>query len=235
MAGRARHRCWAGGATLLPFLGVWLGHTAEYVRVHGADGLRTEAGGSVHGYMIAAGILLSLLAAAVGLRGLQAWWTLGRRLRAARQAVESAWRSTPLPTTPIEPRGASPASAGYVSLLSWLGPVQVLLYVIQENLEAWRAGAAVPGAAVVSGVHWAAPAVHLAVAAGLAAAVVLAQRVLGRRRRAVVACQRLARVLVTALLRSEPALRPRVLWIRSPRDRWASQLLRRPPPALPAS
>jgi hypothetical protein len=232
MAGRARHRCAASGAILLPFVGVWLGHTAEYVRVHGADGLRAELGGSVHGYMISAGVLLSLLAAVAGLRGLQVWWTLGRRLRAARGAVESAWRSAPVGTAPVDPGGASPA---FLSLLFWLAPVQVLLYVLQENVEAWRAGAPVPGAAVLSGEHWAAPLVHLAVAAVLAAAVVLAQRVVGRRRRSLVACQRLARVLVTALLRSDPVIRPRVLWIGSPRDRWESQLLRRPPPALPAS
>ena len=228
MAGRARHRCTAGGAVLLPFVGVWLGHSAEYWRVHGVDGLSSGVVGSVHGYMLAAGALLSLLAAVAGVRGLQAWQTLGRRLRAARDAVASAGRGRPVAAAPPERGGASLGSG---SLLCWLAPVQVALYVVQENVEAWRAGAPAPGMTAVTGLHWAAPLVHVAVAAWLAIAVVVIHRVLGRRRSAVAAWQRLARVLVTALRRAESALLPRFAAIPSPLDRWQVQLFRRPPPA----
>lgn len=217
--------------TLLPFLGVWLGHTAEYWRVHGTDGLGGAVAGSLHGYMFPAGIVLSLLAAAGGLRCAQAWWALGLRLRVARDAVARAWRGrVPLPVPhPVEGRGDA---ATFTSLMLWLAPLQLALYVLQENLEAWRVGAAAPGLGAISGIHRGAPLVHLAVAACLAALALLLQRALLRRRRAVLACQRLARVLLAALLRAESAPRPRSPWVTSPRDRWVLQLLRRPPPVL---
>jgi heme exporter protein D len=236
MRGHARHRWTAAGVTLLPFLGVWLGHTAEYVRIHGAVGIRAELTGSVHGYMLPAGILLSLLAAAAGLRCAQAWWELGLRLRAARDAVTRAWRgrTAALPPAPSPP----PLGEGlrFAALLLGLAPLQLMLYVLQENLEAWRAGLAAPGLGAIAGVHRAAPLVHLAVAACLASVVLLLQHALRRRGRAVIACHRLARVLLAALLRAQPAPRPRPSRAGSPRDRWGLHLLRRPPPAtLPAS
>jgi hypothetical protein len=231
MRGHARHRWTAGGATLLPFLGVWLGHTAEYWRLHGTAGLGGAMAGSLHGYMLPAGIVLSLLAAAAGLRCSQAWWALGLRLRIARDAVARAWRGAALPAPPpVEATGGEPAT--FASLLLWLAPLQLALYVLQENLESLRVGVTAPGLGAISGVHRAAPLVHLAVAACIAAVALLLQRALRRRGRAVVACQRLARVLIAALLRAQPSPRPRSRCVASPRDRWVLQLLRRPPPAL---
>jgi heme exporter protein D len=233
MRGHARHRWTAAGITLLPFLGVWLGHTAEYVRIHGAVGIRVELTGSVHGYMLPAGILLSVLAAAGGLRCAQVWWELGLRLRAARDAVARAWRGCNGPAPAALPPGEG---LRFAPLLLGLAPLQLVLYVLQENLETWRAGLAAPGLGAIAGVHRAAPLVHLAVAACLVAVVLLLQHALRRRGRAVIACQRLARVLLAALVRSQPAPRPRPSRFGSPRDRWGLQLLRRPPPAtLPAS
>jgi heme exporter protein D len=233
MRGHARHRWTAAGVTLLPFLGVWLGHTAEFVRLHGAVGMRAELTGSVHGYMLPAGILLSLLAAAAGLRCARVWWELGLRLRAARDAVARAWRGRGSPAPAALPLDEG---LGFAPLLLGLAPLQVALYVLQENLEAWRAGLAAPGLGVIAGVHRAAPLVHLAVTACLVAMVLLLQHALRRRGRAVIACQRLARVLLAALVRSRPAPRPRPSRAGSPRDRWGVHLLRRPPPTtLPAS
>jgi heme exporter protein D len=233
MRGHARHRWTAAGITLLPFLGVWLGHTAEYVRVHGAVGMRAELTGSVHGYMLPAGILLSVLAAAAGLRCVQVWWELGLRLRAARDAVARAWRGGTGPVPAAPPLGEG---LRFGPLLLGLAPLQLVLYVLQENLEAWRAGVAAPGLGAITGVHRAAPLVHLAVAACLVAVVLLLQHALLRRGRAVIACRRLARVLLAALARSQPAPRPRPSGAGSPRDRWGLHLLRRPPPVtLPAS
>jgi hypothetical protein len=229
MRGHARRRWTAAGVTLLPFLGVWLGHTAEYWRVHGTVGLRGAMAGSVHGYMLPAGIVLSVLAAAAGLRCAQAWWALGLRLRLARDAVARAWRGAPLPLPPVEAPHDAPT---FTSVLLWLAPLQLTLYVLQENLEAWRVGIAAPGLGAITGVHRAAPLVHLAVSACIVATALLLQRVLRRRERGVLACQRLARVLLAALLRARPAPRPRSLGAASPRDRWTLQLLRRPPPAL---
>jgi hypothetical protein len=234
MRGHARHRWTAAGITLLPFLGVWLGHTAEYVRVHGAVGMRAELTGSVHGYMLPAGILLSVLAAAAGLRCARVWWELGLQLRAARDAVARAWRGRPGPVPAAQPLGGEGLRFG--PLLLGLAPLQLVLYVLQENLEAWRAGVAAPGLGAIAGVHRAAPLVHLAVAACLAAVVLLLQHALLRRGRTVAACRRLARVLLAALARSQPAPRPRSSRAGSPRDRWGLDLLRRPPPVtLPAS
>ncbi|HEY2706042.1 MAG TPA: hypothetical protein VGL20_20365 [Candidatus Dormibacteraeota bacterium] len=236
MRGHARHRWTAAGAALLPLLGVWLGHTAEYVRVHGPAGLREELAGTVHGYMLPAGILLALLAAAAGVRCAQVWQELGRRLHIARDTLAHAWRgaSGPVPVTPHPLPRSGPLRLS--SVLLRLAPLQLALYVLQENLEACRAGLAAPGLGAIGGAHRAAPLVHLLVSACLTAVVVLLQRVLCRRGRAVLACQRLAGVLLAALHRSAAAPPPRPIWIASPRDRWTLHLLRRPPPAAqPAS
>jgi hypothetical protein len=187
--------------------------------------------GSVHGYMLPAGILLSLLAAAAGLRCAQAWWALGLRLRIARDAVARAWRGAPLPLPPVETPRDAPT---FTSVMLWLAPLQLALYVLQENLEACRVGLAAPGLGAITGVHSAAPPVHLAVSACIAAIALLLQQALRRRGRAVIACQHLARVLLAAVLRARSAPRPRSLGAASPCDRWVVQLLRRPPPA-PAS
>ncbi len=233
MRGHARRRWTAAGAALLPLLGVWLGHTAEFVRVHGSAGLRGELVGSVHGYMLPTGILLGILAAAAGVRCAQVWQQLGLRLRIARHALSHAWRGGigPVPVTPRQPPRPEPLRLS--SVLVRLAPLQITLYVLQENLEAWRAGLATPGLGAIGGVHRAAPLVHVLVAACLAALVVLLHRALRRRHHAVLACQRLARVLLAALLRSPTEPRPRPVWLASARDRWTLQLLRRPPPAVP--
>lgn len=46
--------------------GVWLGHTAEYLRVEGTAGLRDELVGSIHWYMAPVGAVLAVLAAWCG-------------------------------------------------------------------------------------------------------------------------------------------------------------------------
>ena len=122
MRGHARHRWTAAGVTLLPFLGVWMGHTADARRLHGTPGMRGAVTGSVHGYMLPAGIVLSLLAAAGGLRCAQAWWALGLRLRIARDAVARALRGAPLPVPPAQ---ASRDPQAFTSLMLWLAPVQL--------------------------------------------------------------------------------------------------------------
>ena len=51
------------------------------------------------------------------------------------------------------------------ALMVGLAAAQLLLYVAQENIEAGLAGSQPPGVGAIAGAHWAAPLIHVAVAA----------------------------------------------------------------------
>jgi hypothetical protein len=62
---RGPPRLWAPVLALLTFVGTWLTHTVEYLRVNGPHGLARVMTSSVHLYMLPLGAVL-LVAAAVG-------------------------------------------------------------------------------------------------------------------------------------------------------------------------
>ena len=114
MVQRPRARLLAPGGVLLAFLGVWLGHTVEYVRVWGVAGLGNQLRGPIHGYMLPlAGVLLGL-SVIFGLRLRRLWLRLGRRLDRARSDLLGIWRGQrlePEAVDPEPPSAASPASS----------------------------------------------------------------------------------------------------------------------------
>jgi hypothetical protein len=220
-----------GAAVLLAFAGVWISHTLEMMRVFGTGALGTALGRPVHVYMIPAGLLLALLATAAGLHAVTAW----RRLGAALDSAALALRGLLRPARPVGPVSLSSGrpSTGAGLLLLWLAlaPLQVSLYLIQENLEYRAVGLPAPGFSVLTGAHWAAPLVHLYVAFVLATIVLIVQRRMHWRRAALASVVKLLRVLLARLERGRAA-RP---WAPSggllPRRRLPHALWSRPPPS----
>jgi len=230
MLPRRRLRLAASGGALLALAGVWLGHTAEYVRVEGTAGLREELVGSIHWYMAPVGALLALLAAAAAVGAWRLWSRLGVQLAAARQALARAWRGEGSARDHRPPgHGRPPAAAELRISRLWplLTLVQLALYLLQENLEAAAVGLPAPGVHALTGTHWAAALVHAAVALLLSALVVGLRRALHHRSVAVRAVRALLGVLlgvvrpgdtqpVTSVVVREPADRFGRLWCRPP-------------------
>ncbi|MGH7687444.1 MAG: hypothetical protein ACREN2_11600 [Candidatus Dormibacteria bacterium] len=233
---RDRRRLLVGGAVALALIGLWLGHTLEYMRVLGTAGLNTELFGSVHAYMLPLGAALAFAAATGGLWLWRLWSALGRRVDGGRAAIRSLFRGRP-----VQPPGEPPSSLGRAPsfwagvLVAWpaLALLQIALYIFQENAEALAGGVRAPGLGAVSGVHWMAPFVHAAVAFVLVTIAAAVVRLLGRR------VQTVARIeaVLRALLRARRLL-PQRLSAPASRDLRAPFLLlglqrrQRPPPTL---
>lgn len=185
---------------LLAVLGTWLGHGVEYARVAGARGLVEGLNGPLHTYMIPAGAILGGLAFLFASDVMWAWRRLDQRSVALRRRVRSAvgfsaddqpQAVAEQPSIPLRP------SVFFLALAS----TQVALYLLQENVEAAVAGAPAPGLAALTGPHWAAPLVHVAIAATITIAVVLCRRAFTARLRRVEALQ----ALIVLLLRTPVA------------------------------
>ena len=222
----------ACGSVLLALAGVWLGHTAEYLRVWGLDGIRQELVGSLHVYMLPFAAVLLALAATLGTRLWRVWSSLGRRLDAARVALAAAWRGRrPAATPRAEPTRVSFAGR-LLALWLPLAAAQVALYLLQENLEAILAGSPAPGMGAVSGVHWAAPAVHTAVALVLAALAIAIRRRITERAATVARIENAVRAYLGRVGRIAEGCRPATAWQPSLFAHLGAQLWSRPPPRL---
>jgi len=226
-----RIRLAASGGVLLALAGVWLGHSVEYARVDGLDGLGAVMLHSLHVYMLPVGLLLALAAAAGAVRGVRLWVQLGRQLSALREALAGTLRGrrgAPAPAATLGPRPLPGASVfAWWPLLTLL---QIGLYLFQENLEAAAAGAPAPGMGAITGVHALAPLVHAGVALLLCAAVALASRLLHRRAAAVERVAALLRHLLDRLGSMRPQTPGAAAAIPAPLDRFG-RLWCRPPPA----
>ena len=217
-----------GGALLIAFLGAWLSHTAIFVHLRGSAGLEAELLASPHRYMLPAAALI-LAAGSIAARHLwRHWRDLGARLAAARTALDAVWRGH-RPSPPAPPRSLEVPShhARALSLLAAVAPLQLTLYVLQENLEALSAHGAAPGLSVLWSARWTATVIHLAMAAVLCAAAAWLTRGVARRARSVAAHERLLRRLVRAVAAARTALNA---LLEPPLDRHGVQLWSRPPP-----
>jgi hypothetical protein len=220
----------AGGTLLLALLGAWVSHTAVYVQLRGVVGLHAELLASPHRYMLPAAALI-LAGAWVGVgRVWRRWRDLGRRLEVVRAAVDAVRRGLRVAPPPSRLRAGAPTPAQRL-LTAWaaVAPLQLILYVLQENLEAQSAHQPVPGLAVLWSDHWTAVLIHGAVALFLCAVTVLLTRRVAERARALVAHER----LLGRLLRSAGAVRTAISAVlESPIERFGPQLWSRPPPLL---
>lgn len=220
---------------LLALVGVWVGHAAEYLRTGGRALAGPGLPGAVHPYMLPVAALL-LVVAALGAAGLwRAWLYLGWRMARARAGIEAVWRGRRPVHAVAQADSLPPFGCRLAALWPALAAVQIAIYLLQENLEARSAGLPMPGLGPVTGVHWAAPLVHLSVAFVLAGGAAAVLALFRRRARVIAFSERLLRALVgTVAPRSVRPAGGRG-WTPSPVDRFGTHILRRPPPRLTAA
>jgi hypothetical protein len=220
----------ASASVLLAFIGLWAGHTLEYLRVWGGAGLVSSMTNPVHAYMLPLAGFLAVVSALFALRLWLAWQTLNTRLDHAAEKLRRVWRGRVEPVPGASPR---PPSAGARLVAIWLplAAAQIVLYIVQENIEAIAHAQPAPWLGAISGIHWAAPLVHLYVALLLACGTRICQVLLHRR---TVVVERLE-AFVRAAIRRHRTL-PRALSAlqrvdaASLFDRLGRDLWRRPPP-----
>ncbi|HEV3234151.1 MAG TPA: hypothetical protein VG329_06345 [Candidatus Dormibacteraeota bacterium] len=208
----------------------WLGHTLEYLRLRGADGTGQQLLGSVHAYMLPLALVLEILVILAMAAFYRAWRALGVRIQQAEAAIALAWRGKypDLSGRPLRPIRAITGR----SLWMMLAPVELALYVIQENVEAMRIGLGAPGLGVVTGVHWPAIFVHMAILLILCNLLAAALHMLVKRARGVDQVERLVRLIGRRLRRQNNAPRLVPVWLATPIQRFGRHLWRRPPPLL---
>jgi hypothetical protein len=224
-----RARAAASGSVLLAFAGLWIAHTLEYLRVWGAAGVVGSITNPVHAYMLPLLGVLVVLGALYGLRLWRAWQALNQRLERALLGLRVVWRGQDA-RVPDAPPASSPV-ARLAAIWLPLAGAQIVLYLIQENVEAIARAQAAPGFGAITGVHWAAPLVHLYVSLLLACGTRICQVLLNRRASVVARVEALLRV---AARRRRSAHPPAVVRPESPTgsplDRLGRHLWRRPPP-----
>jgi hypothetical protein len=210
---------------------VWLGHTLEYLRLW--PGVRGQQLLAVHAYMVPLAVALQAMAVLAIATFLRLWRALGLRADRAEAALAGAWRNAylPLPDAPIrtEPR------LGAKTLWLLLAPVELTLYLLQENIEAAHAGWGVPGLGAITGVHWPAAFVHLAILLILCSILAGAVRLLAERAQGVEQVERLARLIARRHHRHDAPSAPVAVWLAPPVHIFGRHLWRRPPPPCPLS
>lgn len=226
-----RMRLAAPGGVLLALAGLFIGHTLEYLRVWGPSGLVESTTSPVHAYMLPVAGGLLALSAVFALRLTMAWQALNARLDRAAAGVRRIWRGS----TDALPGGGTPRSTPGTRLAAvWLplAAAQTVLYVVQENVEAVARSQPAPGIGAISGIHWAAPVVHLYVSLLLACLVRICQISFHRREVEVERAEALLRAIIRRLRTMAPVIRPHATRAVSPMDWLGRHRWRRPPPLL---
>ncbi len=222
----------AAGSVLLAFVGLWIGHTIEYLRVWGGDGLVTSMTNPVHAYMLPLAGALVIVSALFALRLWRAWQALNTRVEQAALRLRRVWRGRIEPIASTAEHQSSPGARLFAIWVP-LAAAQIVLYIIQENIEAIAGAKPAPGLGAITGIHWAAPLVHLYVALLLACGTRICQILLHRR---AVVVERLEAFVRAAIRRRRavpgPVALPREVDALSLFDRLGRELWRRPPPLL---
>jgi hypothetical protein len=173
--------------------------------------------------------VLVVIGALWGLRLWRAWQALNQRVDLAMLGLRSVWRGQGASAPDPSPQ-SSPA-ARLIAIWLPLAGAQIVLYLIQENVEAIARAQTAPGFGAITGIHWAAPLVHLYVSLLLACGTRICQVLLHRRAVVVARVEALLRV---ALRRRRSAHPPAGATpdfsTTSPLDRLGRHLWRRPPP-----
>ena len=220
----------AEGLAVLAVLGAWIGHGVEAFRFQGGSGLAMAVGGPVHLYMLPAGAAVAVCGTLLAVWCWRLWRDLGRRLTRARGLLHRSWRGRGAELPAPEARHRVAGGPAFLRLWPVLAAAQVAIYVVQENLETTIGGRSAPGLGILGGVHRPVLLVHLGVALVLAGLATLVCRLLDRRHRLAVRCERLVRALLLLRGRRVAVRRSGLLWLRPPHDRLGAQLWRRPPP-----
>lgn len=192
---------------VLVLIGTWLGHAIEYGVVAGWRGFDLGISGPLHSYMLPAAVCLTVASFLVALR----LTALARRTRRQCELLRRRLRGAVREHDSLPDRSGAAERAveahGLV-VLAAVGAAQLCLYLIQENAEAVAAGAPAPGLGAISGVHWAAPLVHLAVASVLTLAWLAGCRLLRGRIAALAAVTAFVAAILRRLGRATAAAVP---------------------------
>ena len=205
----------AAGLAVVAVLGAWLGHGLEALRLQGPAGFVASVSGPIHLYMLPAAVGCAVSATVLAVWCWRLWRDLGRRLTRARWLLRRSWRGAAAELAAPDVRHHGAGVPPFRLLWPALALAQLAIYVVQENLETTIAGRSAPGFGVLGGVH---------------RPVALVCRLLERRHRLAVGCERLVRALLLLRGRRVAARRGGLLWLRPPHDRLGAQLWCRPPP-----
>jgi len=221
----------ASGGVLLALVGLFIGHTLEYLRVWGTAGVVASMTNPVHAYMLPVAGALVVLSAVFAVRLARAWQALNERLDRAAAGVRRIWRGRAA-DMPVERAAHSSPGARLAAIWLPLAAAQIALYLVQENVEAVASSRPAPGLGAITGIHWAAPLVHLYVALLLACLVRICQVLLHRREVVVERVEALLRAIVRRRRTLAPAVARPVARAVSPLEWVGSHLWQRPPPLL---
>jgi hypothetical protein len=220
----------ASGGVVLALAGLFVGHTLEYLRVWGSAGIVASMTNPVHAYMLPVAGVLVAVSAMCAYRLARAWRALNQRLDRAAAGVRRIWHgdghelgAAALPSTP---------GTRLVAIWLPLAAVQIALYLVQENVEAVARSQPAPGLGAITGIHWAAPFVHLYVSLLLACGVRICQILFRRRVAAIELVEALLRAIAGRRRVAAAAMASPVARDVSPLDRIGLHLWRRPPPLL---
>jgi hypothetical protein len=214
---------------ILAVVGTWLGHGIEYARVAGLRGLVDGLAGPLHTYMVPAGAVIAILTFCVASDCALAARGIRQRRRDLQNRLASAFRGRRIALAAAAPPPAIARQLSCRAMLAALASLQLILYLLQENIEAVVAGSTTPGFGAVSGTHWAAPLVHLAVASVLSLVVIAIRRSLTTRLRAIAALVSLLDVLLQRLGASTKLPRPTTAPSGAPAWLTAARVTRGPP------
>jgi len=226
-----RARIAASSGVLLALIGLFIGHTLEYLRVWGPQGVVASMTNPVHAYMLPVAGVLVVLSAVFAFRLARAWRALNQRLDRAAAGLRRMWRGGAGEVrSSREPR--STPGTRLAALWLPLAAVQIALYLVQENIEAAAQSQPAPGFGAITGVHWAAPLVHLYVSLLLACLVRICQVLFHRREVVVERVESLLRAISRRSRKATVISRRPAGRAVSPLDRLGGDLRRRPPPLL---
>jgi len=226
-----RARVAAPGGVLLALIGVFVSHTLEYLRVWGPQGVVDSMTNPVHAYMLPVAGVLVVLSTVFAFRLARAWQTLNLRLDRAAAGVRRLWRGG-TGAFAVGPQPESTPGTRLAAIWLPLAAAQIVIYLVQENIEAAARSQPAPGLGAVTGIHWAAPLVHLYVSLLLACLVRICQVLLHRRAVVVERVEALLSAIVRRRLRVIAIIRRPAIETVAPIDRLGGHLWRRPPPPL---
>jgi hypothetical protein len=221
----------ASGGVLLALAGLFIGHTLEYLRVWGPAGILESITNPVHAYMLPVAGAVVVLSAVFAFLLARAWQALNDRLDRAAAGVRQVWRGQADGAAGARVPRSTPGTR-LTAIWLPLAAAQIALYLVQENVEAVARSHPAPGLGAITGIHWAAPLVHLYVSLLLACVVRICQVLFRRRQVAVERVEAFLRAIVRRRRTAAPVIRRPVARAIPPLDRLGRHILRRPPPLL---
>lgn len=231
MIQQRRARIAASSGVLLALIGLFIGHTLEYLRVWGPQGVVASMTNPVHAYMLPVAGVLVVLSAVFAFRLTRAWRALNQRFDRAAAGVRRMWRGGSGEVVGIREPRSSPGTR-LAAIWLPLAAAQIVLYLLQENIEAIAQSQPAPGLGAITGIHWAAPLVHLYVSLLLACLVRICQVLFHRREVVVEQVESLLRAMCRRSRNAAVITRRSAGRTTSPIDRLGGHLWRRPPPLL---